>query len=154
MKNATNKWLVNDISMDPIKFREIIFDKLNEKKEKAKKLVTMKEGAKLSKIALDSEISFSPFLKTESVEILSEIGKIITSVNYRGQRDRELQKRPGFVRQGYHYVPETASQRIGLKLASKKRIRTLASKGVGFKRRIQYHMRLAWKKRKSLGLQH
>lgn len=137
---------------DSLKFRELVFSKLDEKREKAKKLMTMKEAAQLSHLNFDSSLNFSPFLTNESKEIFDESGHIITSVDYRGNKERELQKKTGFIRSGIGYKAESATQRMMLKLASKRRQRTIAAKGQGFRRRIARHMKLAWKRRKQFGI--
>lgn len=131
---------------DPLIFREQIQSRLNHRREKIWDLAKKKEAAKLSNQSLESGINFSPLIK------IMESGKIITSVNYRGQKSKELQKRHGYIRQGFHYIPQTATQRVLFRLASKKRLRTFASKGMGFKRRMRIHMKLAWKRRRSMGL--
>lgn len=135
---------------DSIKFRNLVFNKLNAKKEKATKLMRMKEASRLSKVEFDSSLNFSPFLTNES--LVQEAGHIITSVDYHGNKDRELQKKTGFIRSGIGYKAESATQKMMLKLASKRRQRTIAAKGQGFRRRIARHMKLAWKRRKQFGI--
>ena len=84
--------------------------------------------------------------------LLNESGQIITSVDYHGNRAKNLQRKHGYAREGFHYVPISASEKLAKRLSSKKRLRTIASKGAGFKRRIALHMKIAWKKRKQFGL--
>lgn len=84
--------------------------------------------------------------------LLNEAGQIITSVDYHGNRVKNLQRKHGYAREGFHYVPISASEKLAKRLSSKKRLRTIASKGAGFKRRIALHMKIAWKKRKQFGL--
>jgi hypothetical protein len=147
------KSLVKEVNEDSVKFRESVRSLLENKKSRAFKLIQMKLASKISSSSFDSDLNFSPFISNETQSILAESsGKVIKSVDYHGNTERELQKRPGFIRKQFHYTPETATQRVGLKLSSKKRLRTIASKGQGFKKRIAFHMKLAWKRRKSLGL--
>ena len=128
---------------DPSKFKELIFDKLQQKKLKMIDHFKMKESARLSKETFTSDINFFPLL---------EAGKIITSINYKGMRKKHLQPKKGYIRQGTHYIPQTATQKVLFRMSSKRRLRTINSKGVGFKRRIAFHMKLAFKRRKSMGL--
>jgi hypothetical protein len=146
------KSLVKEVNEDSVKFRESVRSLLENKKSRAFKLIRMKLASRISSESFDSSLNFSPFISNETQRILAESGKVIKSVDYHGNTEKELQKRPGFVRKQFHYTPETATQRVGLKLSSKKRLRTIASKGQGFKKRIAFHMKLAWKRRKSLGL--
>lgn len=148
MKNSFNKKTIED----PLKLRELVFSKLNERKDKVKKLFIMKEAARLSALKLNSALNFSPFLQKESLDLLNEFGKIITSIDYRGHREKELQKKTGFIRHGIGYQSESASQRMMLKLASRRRQRTIAAKGAGFRKRMDRHMKLAWKRRKQFGI--
>ncbi len=84
--------------------------------------------------------------------LLNESGQIITSVNYHGGRVKNLQRKHGYAREGFHYVPISASEKMAKRFAAKKRLRTIAAKGAGFKRRVALHMKIAWKKRKQFGL--
>lgn len=84
--------------------------------------------------------------------LLNESGQIITSVDYRGGRVKNLQRKHGYAREGFHYVPLSASEKMAKRFAAKKRLRTIAAKGSGFKRRVALHMKLAWRKRKQFGL--
>ncbi len=132
-----------ELTNDPSLFRSIVFDKLKNKKEKTIEMFKLKEAARLSREKFDSKINFMPIL---------ESGKMITSVNFKGIKKRHLQPRKGYIRQGTHYIPQTATQKILFRMSSKRRLRTINSKGAGFKRRISFHMKLAFKRRKSMGL--
>lgn len=134
---------IDGMLKDPSRFKEIIFDKLLQKKSKTIEHFKMKEAARLSKEQFTSDINFFPLL---------EAGKLITSINYKGARTRHLQPKKGYIRQGTHYIPQTATQKILFRMSSKRRLRTINSKGAGFKRRIAFHMKLAFKRRKSMGL--
>lgn len=146
--------IIQTLDKDSVAFRDLIRNSLNQKRERAEKNQKMKISSTLFEdiSCSDSSINFSPFISNETTAILSEAGHIIRSINYHGDEEKILQKRPGFIRKKFHYNQETATQKLGFKLSSKKRLRTIASKGLGFKKRVAFHMRLAWKRRKSLGL--
>lgn len=130
-------------SNDSILFRELVFEKLNNKKIKSIDMFKKKEAARLSKETLKTDMKFMPIL---------ESGQLITSVNYKGQKKRHLKSKKGYIRQGTHYIPQTATQKVLYKMASRQRVRTINAKGSGFKRRMKFHIKLAWKRRKSIGL--
>ena len=78
--------------------------------------------------------------------------KVVTSVSFRGTRTRHLQKRPGYIRQGYRYIPQSAKQKLNYRIASRRRIKTINAQGSAFKRRLKFKIKLAWRRRNQQGL--
>jgi hypothetical protein len=80
--------------------------------------------------------------------------KVITKVNYLGQKKRRIKCPPGYKLNdtGTSCVPISGGDKAAKRLAMRKAIRTKRSKGVALQKRTNRKRIRAMKKRKQLGL--